>query len=54
MRTILFHLDGTLVGSAAPLVGPPFETALPAMGLTAEQTAAAILHCRSTYDAGAS
>ena len=32
------------------LVGPPFETALPAFGLTAEQTAAAILHYRSTYD----
>ncbi|QJY44536.1 HAD-IA family hydrolase [Pseudonocardia broussonetiae] len=34
-----------------PLVGPPFETALPALGLTAEQTAAVITVYRSTYDA---
>ena len=53
------HLAGALraVGAEDPgpaalmgLVGPPFETALPAYGLTAEQTAAAILHYRSTYD----
>jgi len=53
------HLAGALraVGAAVPgpaelrsLVGPPFETALPAFGLTAEQTAAAIVHYRSTYD----
>jgi phosphoglycolate phosphatase len=53
------HLAGALraVGADVPgpavlmsLVGPPFETALPAVGLTAEQTAAAILHYRSTYD----
>jgi phosphoglycolate phosphatase len=53
------HLAGALraVGAEDPgpaalmsLVGPPFETALPAFGLTAEQTAAAILHYRSTYD----
>jgi phosphoserine phosphatase len=54
MRTILFDLDGTLVDSAAPVVGPPFEAALPPIGLTAEQTKAAIPHYRSTYDAGAS
>ncbi|GAA3224261.1 hypothetical protein GCM10017691_12100 [Pseudonocardia petroleophila] len=34
-----------------PLVGPPFETALPALGLTAEQTAAAIDAYRGSYDA---
>ncbi|MDN5749394.1 MAG: HAD hydrolase-like protein [Pseudonocardia sp.] len=34
-----------------PLVGPPFETALPALGLTAEQTVAVITAYRSTYDA---
>lgn len=34
-----------------PLVGPPFETALPALGLTAEQTVAAITAYRATYDA---
>jgi phosphoglycolate phosphatase len=33
-----------------PLVGPPFEHALPALGLTPEQTAAAILAYRSSYD----
>ena len=53
------HLAGALraVDAEVPgpavlmsLVGPPFETALPAVGLTAEQTAAAILHYRSTYD----
>lgn len=46
------------VGFAAPspeellaFVGPPFETALPGLGLTPEQTTAAIAHYRSTYDA---
>lgn len=34
-----------------PLVGPPFETALPALGLTPEQTTAAITAYRATYDA---
>jgi phosphoglycolate phosphatase len=33
-----------------PLVGPPFEHALPALGLTADQTAATILAYRSSYD----
>lgn len=33
-----------------PLVGPPFETALPALGLTAEQTAATIAAYRAGYD----
>jgi phosphoglycolate phosphatase len=32
------------------LVGPPFETALPALGLTDDQTAAAITAYRSSYD----
>jgi len=31
-------------------VGPPFETALPAIGLTPEQTAAVITVYRATYD----
>lgn len=53
------HLAGALraVGAEVPgpaelmrLVGPPFETALPEIGLTGEQTTAAILHYRSTYD----
>jgi phosphoglycolate phosphatase len=45
-------VDAKVPGPAAMmnLVGPPFETALPAIGLTAEQTADAILHYRSTYD----
>ena len=56
---ITHHLAGALraVGAEVPgpaglmsLVGPPFETALPAIGLTAEQTTSAILHYRSTYD----
>ena len=34
-----------------PLVGPPFETALPELGLTPAQVAAAIAHYRRTYDA---
>jgi phosphoglycolate phosphatase len=57
---ITHHLAGALraVGATVPgpagllsLVGPPFETALPAIGLTAEQTTAAIAHYRGTYDA---
>ena len=52
------HLSAALAGVGAhhppasllPLVGPPFETALPALGLTAEQTAAAITTYRATYD----
>jgi phosphoglycolate phosphatase len=57
---IIAHLAGAIaaVGCEVPgpeellnLVGPPFETALPAIGLSADQTAAAILHYRRTYDA---
>jgi phosphoglycolate phosphatase len=33
-----------------PLVGPPFEEALPALGLTEEQTAATIVAYRDSYD----
>jgi phosphoglycolate phosphatase len=33
-----------------PLVGPPFEEALPALGLSAEQTAATIVAYRHSYD----
>ena len=33
-----------------PLVGPPFETALPALGLSPAETAAAITAYRATYD----
>jgi len=33
-----------------PLVGPPFEEALPALGLSAEQAAAAIVAYRTSYD----
>jgi phosphoglycolate phosphatase len=58
--TIVEHLAASLteVGFPVPeadrlrhLVGPPFETALPELGLTAEQTAAAIVAYRSSYDA---
>jgi phosphoglycolate phosphatase len=58
--TIVEHLAAALteVGFPVPdaerlrrLVGPPFETALPELGLTAEQTAAAIVAYRSSYDA---
>ncbi len=54
------HLSAaiTAAGIAAPspgelrgLVGPPFETALPALGLTPAQAEAAIAHYRRTYDA---
>jgi phosphoglycolate phosphatase len=34
-----------------PLVGPPFETALPALGLSAAQTVEVITAYRATYDA---
>ncbi len=42
--------DGVALRS---LVGPPFEIALPALGLTDEQTAAVITAYRHTYDAAA-
>jgi phosphoglycolate phosphatase len=56
---ITAHLAGALVavGAEVPepavlrsLVGPPFETALPAIGLSHDQTAAAVVHYRRTYD----
>lgn len=55
---ITAHLAGALatvgvVRSPAellPLVGPPFETALPALGLSAAETAAAIAAYRASYD----
>jgi phosphoglycolate phosphatase len=59
-RTITEHLAAALaeVGFPVPppetlrrLVGPPFETALPELGLTDEQTSAAITAYRSSYDA---
>jgi phosphoglycolate phosphatase len=58
--TITEHLAAALseVGAPVPdaqrlrrLVGPPFETALPELGLTPEQTAAAIVAYRTSYDA---
>jgi phosphoglycolate phosphatase len=58
--TIVEHLAAALteVGVPVPsaerlrkLVGPPFETALPELGLTPEQTAAAIVAYRASYDA---
>jgi phosphoglycolate phosphatase len=58
--TIIEHLAAAIaeVGFPVPdgarlrrLVGPPFETALPELGLTPEQTAAAIVAYRSSYDA---
>jgi phosphoglycolate phosphatase len=57
--TIVEHLAAALteVGVPVPdaerlrkLVGPPFEEALPALGLTPEQTAAAIVAYRNSYD----
>lgn len=56
---ITTHLSAALAGigvartpqSLLPLVGPPFETALPALGLTAEQTLTVIDAYRATYDA---
>ncbi len=58
---ITAHLSRALAGvgvhrspaSLRPLVGPPFETALPAIGLDPEQTAAAIDAYRSAYDEAA-
>ncbi len=56
---ITAHLAGALVavGAEVPepavlrsMVGPPFETALPAIGLSTDQTAAAVVHYRRTYD----
>ncbi|HVH22778.1 MAG TPA: HAD hydrolase-like protein [Pseudonocardia sp.] len=53
------HLAAALVEVGAPrfrpdqlrpLVGPPFEEALPALGLSPAQTAAAIVAYRSSYD----
>lgn len=58
--TITEHLAAAIaeVGFPVPdatrlrrLVGPPFETALPELGLTREQTAAAIVAYRTSYDA---
>jgi len=58
--TIVEHLAAAIaeVGFPVPdaerlrrLVGPPFETALPELGLTAQQTAAAITAYRTSYDA---
>ena len=58
--TIVEHLAAAIaeVGFPVPdgarlrkLVGPPFETALPELGLTQEQTAAAIVAYRNSYDA---
>jgi phosphoglycolate phosphatase len=57
--TIIEHLAAAIaeVGFPVPdsarlrrLVGPPFETALPELGLTEEQTAAAIVAYRRSYD----
>ncbi len=52
------HLAAAIVAAGAqapadlrPLVGPPFETALPELGLTPAQTAATIARYRRTYDA---
>ncbi len=56
---ITAHLADALVavGAEVPeaavlrsLVGPPFETALPTIGLTADQTAEAVVRYRHTYD----
>ena len=58
--TIVEHLAAAIaeVGFPVPddgqlrrLVGPPFETALPELGLTEEQTAAVIVAYRASYDA---
>ena len=58
--TITEHLAAALteVGFPVPdaerlrrLVGPPFETALPQLGLTDEQTSAVITAYRASYDA---
>jgi len=53
------HLAAALADTGGPafrpdqlrgLVGPPFEEALPALGLTPKQTAAAIVAYRTSYD----
>jgi phosphoglycolate phosphatase len=51
------HLSAAITATGFPapadlrgLVGPPFETALPELGLTPAQTATAIGHYRRTYD----
>lgn len=53
------HLAAAIAGIGAPvptpavlraMVGPPFETALPLLGLTAEQVAAVIRAYRASYD----
>jgi phosphoglycolate phosphatase len=58
--TITEHLAAALAEVGAPvpdadrlrrLVGPPFETALPELGLSDEQTAAAITAYRASYEA---
>jgi phosphoglycolate phosphatase len=58
--TITEHLAAAIAEAGAPvpdadrlrrLVGPPFETALPELGLTADQTAVAITAYRASYDA---
>jgi phosphoglycolate phosphatase len=58
--TIMEHLAAAIAETGFPvpdaerlrsLVGPPFETALPELGLTAEQTARAIVAYRRSYDA---
>lgn len=56
---IVEHLAGAIAAAGLPVperavletfVGPPFEVALPAIGLTAEQTREVILGYRRTYD----
>ncbi len=49
----LRHVGAPVPGPAVlrSLVGPPFESALPPLGLTAEQVAATITRYRVTYDA---
>jgi len=58
--TIVEHLAAAIADVGFPVpddarlrrfVGPPFETALPELGLSAEQTAAAIVAYRKSYDA---
>ena len=56
---ITSHLSAALAGIGVirtpqellPLVGPPFETALPTLGLSPEQTVGVIDAYRATYDA---
>jgi phosphoglycolate phosphatase len=58
--TIVEHLAAAIAEIGFPVpdtarlrrfVGPPFETALPELGLTEEQTAATIVAYRNSYDA---